>query len=66
MGMTSWWEIFATPEGELIVERHRQGWRFEPSGKVGRPSNTARTETEREATNPLDVLPFDFDGIRVV
>ncbi len=68
--MTSWWEIFATSDGELIVERHRQGWRFETKPNPGRPKVTIAgpgpVETERAAASPLDVLPFDFEGIRVV
>lgn len=35
--MTVWWEFYAEADGSLIVERHRHGWRFEPTAPKGRP-----------------------------
>ncbi len=69
--MSIWWEIWAEPDGALIVERHRQGWRFEPSGKVGRPGlmvPVVKTMPLPAAESPLDVLPegIDIERLAVV
>jgi hypothetical protein len=59
MGMTSWWEIFATPDGRVVVERH---WQRRSAGL----SSPEMIVPLRPHVDPLDVLPFDFEGIRVV
>jgi len=56
-----WWEIYADESGELIVERHAQGWRFEPTGKVGRPRKVEPSVIEhpprKDRNGPNSVLP---------
>lgn len=64
--MTVWWEIFADESGELIIERHFTGWRFDPTRNPGRPSRIPEPR-EMPPASIHDVLPdgVTLDGWKV-
>jgi hypothetical protein len=58
--MRTVWEIYADADG-IIIERRASGWRFEPTGKVGRPSTGHVFLDSDLDRNPLDLMRERFD-----